>query len=559
MKQDEPRPLLRFARQWTLPSEPVSNAGAAILDYPSRHAESLSPLRRSWAPVTPSPDKAGRRQPLEAPIASGSPFPSPPSELSALTFHGAARHVDASPQVTPCPAPMVASGRVVAEQSVPAVLLANDEDGKSFWRLQAQRLEAKCAALKDELSAVYRFLAQDAAGIHRAQAGSSHNCLTAAESAIPTYEAVVHERHVARLELAREREKSFLLRHRLREMEAEVHRLQRAHDRNTSKQCAGAALKRASSPSISATSLKVGHSRDRRSDSRPCSSSRSSAQSTRCARRSPTYPPHRSRTRQGASPSVRREESLRPVPEALSKSSARCSNNHAGTRSSIASVSSSTHCGTLRRAVTASAAVSAAFAQPQAHSAHSPSKPTRQAPRDYEAEARDLLTSLLGMRSSPPNQLPPAVGRRGATESVSPGPVGSPTLKSLHRRVFQSDIFSTGSEVGEESEGGRRPARGRAWGSADTRAALRDRRLLRRTPPQRVSGTDNDAHATDPSTGAAHSFREIPLVMRATRSSVDAAREDLSGKGAFSRFAEDAEWTVWPPYSCGARQRPGGA
>ncbi|KAG5488476.1 hypothetical protein JIQ42_00083 [Leishmania sp. Namibia] len=553
MERDEPRPLLRFARQWTLRSDPVSNAGATILDYPSRHAESLSPLRRSWASDTPSPDKTERRQSLEEPIASGSPFPSPPLELSVLTLHGAARHVDASPQLKPCPAQMVASGRGVAEQSVPAVLSASDADGKLFWRCQAQRLEAKCAALKEELSAVYRFLAQDAAGIHRAEAASSHTCLTAAESASPTYEAVVQERHVARLELAREREKSFLLRHRLREMEAEVHRLQRAHDRNTSKQCAGAALKRASPPSTSATSLKVGHSRDRRSDSRPCSSSRSSAQSTRCARRSPIYPPHRSRTRQVASPSVRREEALRPMPEALSKPSARCSDNHAGTRSSIASVSSSTHCGTLRRAVPTSAAVSAAFARPQAHSAHSPAKPTLQAPRDYEAEARDLLTSLLGMRSSL-HQLPPALGRRGATEAASPGPVGLPSLKSPHRRVFESDIFSTGSDVGEESEGGRRPARGTAWGSADTRAALRDRRLRRRSPLQRVSGADNDAHATDPSTGAAHSFCEIPLVMRATRSSVDAAREDLSGKGAFSRFAEDAEWTVWPPYSCGTRQ-----
>ncbi|KAG5465378.1 hypothetical protein CUR178_00081 [Leishmania enriettii] len=476
MERDEPRPLLRFARQWTLPSDPVSNAGATILEYPSRHAESLSPLRRSWAPVTPSPDKAGRRQPLEEPIASGSPFPSSPSELSALISHGAGRHVDASPQLTPCPAPMVASGRGVAEQRVPAVLSASDADGKLFWRCQAQRLEAKCAALKEELSAVYHFLAQDATGIRRAQAASSHTCLTAAESASPTYGAVVQERHVALLELAREREKSFLLRHRLREMEAEVHRLQRAHDRNTSKQCAGAALKRASPPSVSAMSLKVGHSRDRLSDRRPRSSSRSLAQSSRYARHSPTYPPHRSRTRQGASPSMRREDSLRPVPEALSKPSARCSDNHAGTRSSIASVSSSTHCGTLRRAVTTSAAVSAAFARPQAHSAHSPSKPTRQAPREYEAEARDLLTSLLGMRSSPPNQLPPPLGRRGATESASPGPVDSPSLKSPHRRMFESDIFSTGSGVGEESEGGRRPARGTAWGSADTRTTLRDRR-----------------------------------------------------------------------------------
>ncbi|KAG5463908.1 hypothetical protein LSCM1_00081 [Leishmania martiniquensis] len=559
MEQNEPRPLLRFARQWTLTSRSISNAGATTLDYPSRHAESPSPLGRSWAPVTPSPNRARRRPPMKEGIGSGSTSSLPLSELSVLTLQGAARHADASLKPTSRPASAGASGKSVAEESAQAVLSASDADRTLFWRCQAQRFEAACTALEQELSAVYRFLAKDAAGIHRALAASSHRSLVAVGSACPTYEAVVQERNVARLEVAREREKNYLLRHRLREVEAEVQQLQKAHDHYTGNQVASAALKRGPPLRNSAPSWAADPSRYRRSESRPRSSSRSSAQFNRYARRSPAHSSHRRTTRQSTLPSARREESLRPVPVALSPFSARSRGKYRGRWASPASVSPLAHCGTAPRALTASAEASAPCESRRAHSAHTPLQPSRQAPHDYEAEARDLLTSLLGTRSFPSGQLQRVLCGNGTTGLHGPRTGDKEGPHSPHRRVLQSGLLSAGAALGEEGEGDRRLAHDKARRSADARLAIRDDLLLWPTPSQRMSGAGNDASTRDPSIGATHSRCEMPLVTRATRSSVSAAREALAVKGTPSGLAEEGEWIVWRPDACEARQRPADA
>ncbi|TPP42357.1 hypothetical protein CGC20_29495 [Leishmania donovani] len=514
MERDKPPPALRFARQWTLPSSSASDAGFATLAYPSWHTESPSPFNRSQVPLTPSPDRAGRRQPLEGSLAPGSPSPIPPSELSALTSGGAAHHTDASLQRASRPVPAAPSASNVAARCVQPVMLASDADGKSFWRRQAQRLEAKCAALEEELKTVYRVLGKEANDIPRALEASSHTSLMAAGSVNPTYETVAQERDMARLELTREREKNFLLRHRLREMDAEVHRLQSRHARDVGKQRVGDASKRAS----------------------PI-------------------------TRPYTSSSAKREESPRPTPAPVSTSSAHYSDNSMITRSSTASTSSSTHRESGRRAANTSAAAPAAFGKPRGRSTHSPLKPSRQATDPYEAEARDLLTWLLSARpsSSSPSRCQPFVWRKGAAGSRGPEPLRRSNLESPPRRVRHNDLFSATVAVSEGEGNGGRLAHGTARGAAKARPAIRDSRLLSPIPLQQERDAADDEKARDHPTGAVRSLCAMPLQVRAPRSAAGPSRDALSGKGALRGHAGDGEWIAWQPHVIAPGQQSGGA
>ncbi|CAC9549110.1 hypothetical protein conserved [Leishmania donovani] len=561
MERDKPPPALRFARQWTLPSSSASDAGFATLAYPSWHTESPSPFNRSQVPLTPSPDRAGRRQPLEGSLAPGSPSPIPPSELSALTSGGAAHHTDASLQRASRPVPAAPSASNVAARCVQPVMLASDADGKSFWRRQAQRLEAKCAALEEELKTVYRVLGKEANDIPRALEASSHTSLMAAGSVNPTYETVAQERDMARLELTREREKNFLLRHRLREMDAEVHRLQSRHARDVGKQRVGDASKRASPSSKSVSKMGVLSSRHQRASSRCCSSSCSSTQSTRDVRRSPIYPRSRSITRPYTSSSAKREESPRPTPAPVSTSSAHYSDNSMITRSSTASTSSSTHRESGRRAANTSAAAPAAFGKPRGRSTHSPLKPSRQATDPYEAEARDLLTWLLSARpsSSSPSRCQPFVWRKGAAGSRGPEPLRRSNLESPPRRVRHNDLFSATVAVSEGEGNGGRLAHGTARGAAKARPAIRDSRLLSPIPLQQERDAADDEKARDHPTGAVRSLCAMPLQVRAPRSAAGPSRDALSGKGALRGHAGDGEWIAWQPHVIAPGQQSGGA
>ncbi|CAG9583597.1 hypothetical protein LMJF_36_0790 [Leishmania major strain Friedlin] len=561
MERDKPPPALRFARQWTLPSSSAGDAGFATLDYPSRHTESPSPFSRSHVPLTPSPDRAGRRQPLEGSLAPGSPSPLPPLELSALTSGGAARHADASLERTSLPVPAASSASNVAARCVQPMMSASDADGKSFWRRQAQRLEATCTALEEELRTVYRVFGKEADGIPRVLEASSHTSLLAVGSVDPTYETVARERDMARLELAREREKNFLLRHRLREMDAEVHGLQIRHARVVGQQRVGDASKRALPSFDSVSNVGVRSAKHRRASTRCCSSSRSSAQSTRDVRRSPTYSHSRSITRPYTSSSAKREESPRPTPAPVSTCSAHYSDDSKVARSSTASTSSSACRESGRRAANMSVADPAAFRKPHGLSTHSPVKPSRQATDAYEAEARDLLTWLLSARpsSSSPSRRQLFLWQKGGAGSRGPESVRHSNLESPPRRVFHNGFFSAAVAISEGEGDGGRWARGTAHGAAKARPAIRDSRLLTPIPPQQERGAAHDEKARGHPTGAVRSFCAMPLWMRATQSAADPSRDALSGKGAPTGHAGDGEWIAWQPHVIAPRQQSGEA
>ncbi|KAG5489955.1 hypothetical protein JKF63_00073 [Porcisia hertigi] len=441
MGRDKPPPALRFARQWTLPSSAAGDAGF-ILEYPPRHTESISPLRDCRASLTPSPSRSSRRYPLEGSLVFGSPSPLPPTAVSACASQGATAHGDASLQLSLCPAPAGELGKGSAANSAQPAGSANDREGMLFWRRQAQRLKESCIVLEDELNTVYRSLAQGSAGGSLALAVGSQVSSVAVGGASLSYEAVLQERNVARLELAREKEKNFLLRHRLRETEAELDQLHPAHARGAEKHRIGNESLRVRSSSNPAWRVRRGPSQQRCFCGRSSSNFRSSTQSAPHARSSATSPLSPSSTRLHISSSVRQEQPTRPAPKPLSVSSTRCSEDNRASRSSTASVSSSVRQEVDHRALTASAEAPAPFTRFHGHGMHSPSKPTPQSSQDHQGEARKLLTSLLSARSPPQNNGHPAVWRKSSAGSHDTGLGCYPTLIGFPRHVFRSGLFS---------------------------------------------------------------------------------------------------------------------
>ncbi|CAJ1035805.1 hypothetical protein, conserved [Leishmania lindenbergi] len=557
--QRENFPLaLPFARQWTVPSTAGSDAGSTTLDYPSRHAESPSPLSQSQVPRTPSPGRTRPRQPLKGSVTLGSPSPLPPLELSPFASRGAACCSDASLQLVSCPAPVGEFARNFGSTTVPEAVSANGTDGESFWRHQAQRSEATCRALEEELISVYRLLAKDAVGGFRTGVASSPASLIEFGSTSPLYETVLQERNMAQLELAREREKGFLLRYRLREMESEVHRLQRVQCRSVGRQRTGDASKRPLTSGNSAPHLEVAFVQRRRSHSSCCSSSRSSTHSTHHARHSPTYPHSRSSTRPYTPSSARWEESPRPTCVPMSMSSTQRSDDSIVARSSAPPASLPTRREGGCRAATASVEAPATFARPYGHGTNLPANSNRQVSHVYKAESRDLLTWVLSARpSSSASQCQPAAWRKGAAAPRNPGPVRHATFENPPRHVFHSDLFSAAAAISEE-EGSSPLMRGPPWDAAETRRAMHHRRLRLPSPlPQTSDSNDNDQTRDHPS-DTVSSFCAIPLMMPAARNSVDAAHGALSRKGVPTKPADHWKWVVWQPPASASHQQSGG-
>ncbi|GET93146.1 hypothetical protein, unknown function [Leishmania tarentolae] len=555
MEREKPPPALRFARQWTLPSSAASDAGFATLHYPSRHTESPSPYSRSYGSLTPSPDTTGRRQSVEVSIAPGSPSPLQPSELSAFTSRSAAHHAHALLQRRPFPESAGSLARNIAAQHAQPVMKASDVDGELFWRRRAQHLEAICTTLEEELSTVYRSLGKDANTSLGSQRMNGYTSSRAVGSLSPTYETLIHERNRARLELAREREKNFLLRHRLREMDTELRRLQSRRLRDVGKRLVDDPSKVASPSTNSVPNSSAPPSKHRRASSHCVSGSRSSTRSTRGARRSPTCPRSCSTARPYRSSSARQEESSRPTPVTVSTSSARHSANSMTSQSSTASTSSSTRRETCRWATDTPAAASAAFRRPRSRSTNLLLKPNRQTPDIDEAQARDLLTWLLSScaSSSSPSRRQPPVGRKSEAWSHGPRSVTHSTVESPPRRVFHSGLFSAAVSSREDKDFGDAVTR------ETERRAVFDSRLLSPTSPQQARDALDDDKAKVTSEGAARSLSELSLVMRATQTSAEAARNALATNGAPTRSAKDGEWIVWKPHLLAPHQECGSA
>lgn len=365
---------------------------------------------------------------------------------------------------------------------------------------------------------------------------------------------------MARLELAREREKNFLLRHRLREMDAEVHRLQSRRARDEGKQRVGDASKRTFPSSNSVSNVGV-LSRHRRTSSRCCSSSRSSTQFTRDMWRSPTYRRSRSITRPYTSSSARREESPRRTSVSVTTSCVHYSDDSMVTLSSAASRSPSARRESGRRAANTPEAAPAAFRRPHSGSTQSPLKPSRHAADAYEAEARDLLTWLLSAHSSSSSssRCHPSAWRKGGAGPRGPEPVCHSNLASPSRRVFHTGLFSAAVAVSEGEEEGGRLARGTARGAARACPAIRDSRLLSPIPPQQERDAVDCEKARDHPTGAVQSFSAMPLGMRATRSSTDPSGNALFRKVTPAAHTGDGEWVAWQPHVLAPRPQSGGA
>ncbi|KAK7201697.1 hypothetical protein NESM_000234800 [Novymonas esmeraldas] len=451
---------LRFARQWTRTSTADGGTGASPLHYPSRHTESLSPPSTSRVAITHTPDTAGRRRPLESSFTSASPSPARPSDPSAHISRGASRaEVVGPPLLSSAAQPAVPSPRT------PLPTTSSQDEGRLFWRRQAQRLEASCAAMQEELNAVYRLARMgDVRAVEEGEETYGGRVTRPPARPIDVdYDAVVDERNKARLELAREREKNFLLRHRLRETEAELRRVQRARS-------GGDGVQRFSHQHAVPTGMHGSHhSRHRH---RSCSPLRASAEVTHRVPPSPTSPHHRSNTvaRAVSSSWDRREPSVPP-------SSRRAWGSSSQTRSSTASASasSSRSCrGDYRGTDTAVASV----ALPRSLGAPRPlRRPSHRSPPDADAAAaHHLLSTLMHRRVG---SSPAAQRHRGAstadrsasssTSSLSSSTSASAPAQSPPRRLFHSDLFDVASP------------------------SVHVRRLLSPTPPQRASDDEDGA------------------------------------------------------------------
>lgn len=530
-------------------------------------------------PLTPSPDRV-RRQALELSFASASPSPAHPlaRQAPATRQHSPPHHethipVNSSSHYPP-------PGTAAAQST--------DGGGKAFWRAQAQRLEVACAALTEELRTVYRLVDGQAAD-------ASHGAHRDRDAVL------LQERNEARLELAREREKTFLLRHRLREMEAEVDRLQqRRHDAHesvshheharTSRRARGAS----SSPRGPASREEPPRQPSRHSTTSSYLSSTISS-SRREAPPSPSVPRRRSGTRPHPPYTLPPSPTPRPRREEAAHLVSRQRRGGRGVAGSSYAQAPALFEERRREARQHHAGASAA-----GHDVASPTSPPshprqRPASRRWRAdEARALLASLLSARSASPSPSPssrsssslaasvstdtvrPHAGPQGGAEAAHARGRKSPRRRSpgaapvqprqrttvSPRRVFHSSLFGRNAAAAKADGDGRRLPRRpvpdeplpRRVSSADSSVQQRDRRLLSPTPPQRGSDADEEC---DADMGRVGSLADAPLhATLAARSLMDSV---LGGALAFAdsrvdtrdaarrRASPQGGWVVWHP------------
>ncbi|KPI89230.1 hypothetical protein ABL78_1653 [Leptomonas seymouri] len=247
MDRDAPPPL-HFTRQWTQPTHLKHQKLLKVVYPPQRLGSPFSsPLQPSRSPLSPSAlqlqlygsSARPTRRPLEL-SSNASPLPSRPLPSSFVEVRRTARSRTSTLTCSP-----VHEKRASHSD---ATVLHGEDAGRLFWQQQAQRFEEANRALRQELNAVYRVLNSsgqrstesihdgrremtEGAALHERewrglQYHGHHSKHESPNGDSISYETVVQERNVARIALAQEREKSFLLRHRLREAEMAAERLE---------------------------------------------------------------------------------------------------------------------------------------------------------------------------------------------------------------------------------------------------------------------------------------------------------------------------------------------
>lgn len=622
MSREAPPPL-HFTRQWTQPTD-MKHYTLSRVKYPLRQesdgspspSPSPSPLRDFRTPRSPatvhaaaaatasssSPSSSARlnrsatrsaRQPLVA-----SPLPTQPS-LPSSCF------TDLSRTTPSRQAPPYATSATPAQ----AAVLPSEAAGQLFWQQQAQRFEEANAVLRQELNAVYRVLNNIAApGDSKAIQESRRDVTeraapsdrdvprtsdrpghTPSHNAYLSLDTVVQERNIARMELAQEREKNFLLRHRLRESEMEVERLlQRLRVRDSHRegnQVAAAPPPRHMSPSArekrraSAAAAAV-LSKPRRPLSRSTSRASSTSSATNTTAASSSSSPvarqgasYRSRTSSPRPRSVTQRQSShrgdRDSKEGsvssvegrvwdtlkeprLSRGYARLHRRSEAYLQRAAAASSSSHAHRLTRGSTPSSLMKDAPSD-----AASPSlAENRVVLPQQESRARALLSSLLASHRAPVGQ-PAAAGdsHRGTvsasqSEAFSEGEAKKDYRASTAypRQVFQSRLFG-------EAEAARNGRLLPNNNHVDNEDALNHtgvqnsyiaRQLVSPTPPLRTSRSptemDSLASALAPCLSSSGSWLSVSLTTEENLASRglsvrDEALDETAGPGAYHSFS----------------------
>ncbi|KPA79944.1 hypothetical protein ABB37_04993 [Leptomonas pyrrhocoris] len=544
MNRDAP-PSLRFTRQWTQPTD-LEHQTLSKVVYPPQQLDSPSPSPRrlSRTPLCPSSSspllpqhRGSSTRPTRRPPAvssTASPLPTQPPPSLAVGVDRTPRRGTPSFTSSPVRGEMSRHGEAPARES--------DDAGRLFWQQQAQRFREANAVLRQELNAVYRALndtgqrrsetAPDGGGAALSDAAWHHfddhrppaPHTNSTEDAL-SYEAVVQQRNVARIELAQEREKNFLLRHRLRESEMEVERLAgrlRGVGAAHSRRRPAPALYPAASTTSAAAAPGKAKARPptrspphpsptlRRSDSRraasPSSSPTSSAESSTssslvsASRRRRTSSPrsrgitHRQSSSRSNSSCGQRSDGVSSVERStrtafsgvprLSRGYARIQHrSEAPVRRSYSSSSSRSHRTAKPPSPLAPAQEDVLKAAPSSLSANHPVVPQR------ESKARALLSSLLA--AHPPSALEAAFRRHqdhGNTKETVLSETVSSDEASTPRYIFRSRLFGEGDAAHDENAlVTRDSSRLQEASQLGVREAYVARQLLSPTPPSRSS------------------------------------------------------------------------